>query len=212
MDKESGDKDTAFTWAMGELILARIAERETMRAITAHRAMPAYCTVFRWMQVVPEFGDAVRRLRADMARARLAARDAAKRAARRRCKDGAPWRGGQRPRVSAEALGRVLQALLDGASMTEALRAPGAPSAKAVYTRVRGCPGFRLAFTEACDFRDFVLEQQRWDVVNRVGMTGIPAANATLRALEGRRGRLRPKLYRLGPPGTASPRGGEDGD
>src|SRR6478609_3017726 len=59
MDKEAGWKETAFTWPMGQLILARIWAGETMTAITADPRMPAYCTVFRWMQVVPEFGEAV---------------------------------------------------------------------------------------------------------------------------------------------------------
>ena len=34
-----------------------------MAAITADARMPAVCTVYRWMQVVPAFGDAVRMLK-----------------------------------------------------------------------------------------------------------------------------------------------------
>jgi hypothetical protein len=196
MDKGAGHKPSAFTWAMGELILARIAEGETVREITAHPAMPAYCTVFRWMQVVPEFGAAVRELRAALAQVRLEERDELRRLTRRRRKDGAAWHGGRRPVVSAAALGRVLDAVRDGASMTEALRTAGTPSAKAFYSRVRRCPAFRLAFADACGHRDFMLEQARWEVMDGVFATGIVAANAGLRAVDGRRGRLRPKLYR----------------
>src|SRR6185437_1403704 len=58
MDKEPGDKLSAFTWAMGRLILQRIADGETIKAITAHPKMPAYCTVYRWIHVHEEFGDA----------------------------------------------------------------------------------------------------------------------------------------------------------
>ena len=34
-----------------------------MKAITADPRMPAYCTVFQWVKVVPEFGDAYRQVR-----------------------------------------------------------------------------------------------------------------------------------------------------
>jgi hypothetical protein len=104
--------------------------------------------------------------------------------------------GGQRESVPAEVLARFLARLRDGASMSEAVAAPGGPSAKVVYSRVRKCPGFRAAFVDACDWRDFVLENERYEVIDAVYATGIPAANAALRALDARRGRLRPKLYR----------------
>lgn len=218
MDKRSGDRDSAFTWAMGNLILARIADGETMKAITADARMPAYRTVFRWMQVVPEFGDRVAELRALMARARQSERDA-----RRLVRKGRGRRraGGQKPRVPAAALNALLARVRDGASMSEAVAQPGAPSSKALYTRVRGCPGFRAAFVDACGWRNRWLELQ----VDLVGddvmdeALGIPAANAEIAALKGRRGRLTPKLYREAPrrapaltppspsPSRASPRG-----
>lgn len=194
MDKASGWKDTAFTWAMGRLILQRIADGETVKAITADARMPAYCTVFRWMQVVPEFGEAVAEVRGRLAQQRQALADARRRARGRR------RRGGQPERVSAEALGRFLDMLWDGASVSEVVRARGAPSAKVIYSRVRKCPGFRAAFVDACGYRDFALELERDGIVERVAITGIPGANAALRALEARRGRLRPKLYRPAPP------------
>lgn len=191
MDKEPGDKLSAFTWAMGRLILRRIADGETVKAITADPRMPAYCTVFRWMQVVPEFGEAVAKVRGFLAEQRLAEADARRRAQGRR-RNG----GGQREQASAEALGRFLDALWEGTSMSEAVARPGAPSSKVVYSRVRKCPGFRAAFVEACGFRDVALRIGRDVVIDRVAATGIPAANAALREVDARRGRLRPKLYR----------------
>lgn len=190
MDKSSGHKDTAFTWAMGHLILARIAEGETVKAITADARMPAYCTVFQWMRVVPEFGAAVAQLRAMMARERLSERDA------HRQMRGGRRRSGQRPRCSAEALDGLLARVRGGASVTEALAAPGSPSAKVLYTRVRNCPGFRAAFVDACDWRNGWLGFQAELVVDEVFEIGIPAANAKLRRLKARRGRLTPKIYR----------------
>src|SRR5258705_9251638 len=66
MDHAPGDKPSAFSWAMGHLILQRMGDRETMKAITAGSGMPAYCTVFRWVKMVPEFGDAYREVRATL--------------------------------------------------------------------------------------------------------------------------------------------------
>jgi len=192
MDKEAGWKDTAFTWAMGHLILQRIADGDTMKAITADARMPAYCTVFRWMQVVPEFGAAVAEVRQALIAARLAERDAHRRAR----KAGRRRRGGQRPSVPAAALERLLARVRDGASVSAALAELGAPSSKALYARVRGCPGFRAAFVDCCEWRNGWLGFQAELVVDEVWTIGIPAANAKIRALEARRGRLTPKLYR----------------
>lgn len=216
MDKRSGWRDSAFTWAMGNLILARIADGETMKAITADARMPAYCTVFRWMQVIPEFGDRVAELRALMAQARQSERDARRRV---RKANGRRRAGGQKPRVPAAALDALLARLRAGASVSEALAQPGAPSSKALYTRVRSCPGFRAAFTDACGWRNGWLGFQAELVVDEVWEDGlgIPAANAKIAGLKARRGRLTPKLYREAPrrapaltppsPSRASPRG-----
>lgn len=40
-------------------------------------------------------------------------------------------------------------------------------------------------------------------MIATVAATGFPAADAALRAIDGRRGRLRPKLYRRLPPGPS---------
>ena len=193
MDKEAGWKDTAFTWAMGHLILQRIADGDTMKAITADARMPAYCTVFRWMQVVPEFGAAVREVRRRLISVRLAEQDA-HRQARKANRRGR--RGGKAPSVPAAALERVLARVRDGASVSAALAQRGAPSAKALYSRVRNCPGFRAAFVDACDWRNSWLGFLAELTVDEVWAIGIPAANAKIRWLEARRGRLTPKLYR----------------
>jgi hypothetical protein len=199
MDKRSGWKDTAFTWAMGALILQRIADGDTMKAITADPRMPAYCTVFRWMQVVPEFGEAVGQVRTFLAQARQAEHDAQRQAwrtrpRRRRGSRGPSRRGGG----SAEALDRLLTRLRDGLSTSEATAEPGAPSFKMLYTRVRGCPGFREAFTDACRWRDMTLALEADRVIDEVrDMTpALREASARYAYLQARRGRLTPKIYR----------------
>lgn len=157
--------------------------------------MPAYCTVFRWMQVVPEFGEAVAEVRAYLAQQRQALADA-KRHCRGRRRNGA----GQREQASAALLDGFLAAIRNGASMSDAVARRGAPSAKMIYSRVRKCPGFREAFVDACEWRDIGLEVEREKAIDGVFATGIREANARIRAADARRGRLRPKLYRPAPP------------
>lgn len=194
MDKTSGHKLTAFTWEMGDLILARISEGETMKAITADARMPAYCTVFQWMRVVPEFGKQVATVRAMLSQTRLSERDAHRQVRGRR-------RSGQRPRCSARALDLLLARIRGGSTVSAAVAQPGAPSSKALYTRVRNCPGFRAAFVDACDWRGAWLAFQAELVIDEVGdrWLSIPAANAKTAALKARRGRLTPKIYRTMP-------------
>lgn len=192
MDKAPGDKPSAFTWEMGHLILERIAEGDTMRAITADPRMPAYCTVFRWMQVVPPFGREVRKVRARLARARRAARD------RARASKAPARRGGRRSTYSEAVAEALLERIEDGASVSEVVREPGMPSFKALYAWLRARPDFRDAFIEACRRRHvgFVVEIDT--AIDDVVLTGKAAAGARIRALEGRAGRLTPKLYRPG--------------
>ncbi|MEW5687067.1 MAG: hypothetical protein AB1942_19270 [Pseudomonadota bacterium] len=195
MDKRSGHRDTAFTWAMGRLILQRIADGDTMKAITADPRMPAYCTVYRWMQVVPEFGDLVSEVRAALAKNRLAERDAWRRLRRRQRRR---QTGGRRSTLTGERLDRMLDEIRAGAALSEVVAEPGAPSFKVVYTALRRCPGFRAVFVEACDWRADWLEFQAEQVSYEVFERGISLAEAKrgMRDIQGWRGRVTPKLYR----------------
>ena len=207
MDHGPGWKDCAFTWAMGDLILRRIADGESVRAITADARMPAYCTVFRWMRVVPEFGDAVAALRAEMARGRLAAREAQAVARRQGVTDALVdgrrvrwWVSGRKSTYTLPRAAQVLAAIEDGASLSEIVARPGMPSFKAWYRWLKVTPGLAAQYAEACRRREVRMACERDLVIERVSETGIPAANAALRAIDGRRGRLRPKTYRTPPP------------
>ncbi|WP_293676255.1 hypothetical protein [uncultured Phenylobacterium sp.] len=195
MDKEAGDKSTAFTWPMGNLILRRIAEGETVKAITADPRMPAYCTVFRWMQVVPEFGAAVAELRAELARLRREERAAV--AAVRRRAHGRWWRAGRKSTYAPARAKAVLAAVAGGASLSEVVARPGAPSFKAWYRWLQVVPGLAEAYAEACRQRDLMLELARYEVIDAAEPGGLRAAGAALRRIDGRRGRIRPKLYRF---------------
>ena len=204
MDHEAGDKESAFTWAMGRLILERMAARETMKAITADPRMPAYCTVFRWVKVHPEFGEAYRAVRAAVA---AVAREEAKalRAAHARARDATRiaagkavrhWVAGARSTYSPEIAEAICDAIKGGASLSEIVATPGMPSFKAIYGWIKRRPEFEAAFIEACDWRAGWLEFQIELVVEQTTPFALARAKAQVAALEGRIGRLTPKLYR----------------
>ena len=197
MDHRSGDKFTAFTWAMGHLILQRIADGETVKAITADPRMPAYCTVFRWMKMVPAFGEAVAELRAELARLRRAERD--QRAALKRQAHGRWWVAGRRSTYDPAWARRVLRAVAAGESLSAVLARPDMPSAKAWGRWLRDVPGLAAQYAEACRRRAVRLELARYEVIDRAEPGGFGAAGAELRRLEGRIGRLTPKVYRTPP-------------
>lgn len=207
MDHSAGARDSGYTPAMGRLILARIAAGETVKAITADPRMPAYCTVYHWRAVDPEFGRAWAELRARMAAEKIRRRDEARvnRLAERELLAGAGlgrlYRGGRRGSYTPALARRVCAAVAAGAPLSHALARPGMPSAKAVYGWLRTRATFRRMYAEACRRREAEL---RWEIemaADRVmGGTAGPAAfaeaMATVARLEGRIGRLRPRTYR----------------
>jgi hypothetical protein len=208
MDHEAGFKDTAFTWAMGRLILQRMADRETMKAITADPRMPAYCTVFQWVKVVPEFGEAYRQVRLTLARVIQQEREA-ERAARVKAKAAARIAAGKRPRdwvsgrasTYTEAVARAFcEAIEDGAAASAVVGRPGMPTAKMVANWLKRRPEFRALYVEACRRREVGLWCERDMVIDRAIDMGIAfdirQGNAEIAAIEGRIGRLTPKIYR----------------
>lgn len=208
MDKAPGYKPSAFTWAMGRLILQRMGDRETMKQITADPRMPAYCTVFQWVRVIPEFGEAYRAVRDAIAKVKRQEQDE-RRAARVRARAAAAIARGKRPRdwvsgrassYTPEAHAAVCLAIEEGASLSEVARTAGLPSAKAIYTWLRRRPDFAADFTEACRRRDFGYRFQVDLIVDKAIDQGIaadlPALDREIRAVRGRAGRVRPRVYR----------------
>jgi hypothetical protein len=190
MDHTPGFKESAFSWAMAKVILWHIARGRAMKRITVDPKLPSYATVYQWMKMVPEFGDRVADARAKLAAERLAARDAARRAGPVR------RRGGRRQTVSAEALDALLNRVREGMAVSVATAQPGAPSTRALYSRLKVCPGFRAAYVDACGWRQFLLEGEADDARHSVREVGYRAARARYEALLAQRGRLTPKLYR----------------
>ena len=189
MDKEAGYKPSAFTWAMGRLILQRMADRETIKAITADPRMPAYATVYRWVEVHPEFGDAYRQVRATLARVRREERDERQKPRRT---------SGRRTTFTLERAEAVCEAICAGASLSEVVRRPGMPSSKAIYRWLRYEPEFRAAFIKACSVRALMLQEDALDIARSATPATVRLAKRRVDRLHGRIGRLTPRLYRAG--------------
>ncbi|MFL5297034.1 MAG: hypothetical protein ACJ798_11700 [Phenylobacterium sp.] len=197
MDKAPGYRPSAFSWAMGRLILQRMGDRETMKQITADPRMPAYCTVFRWVQVNPEFGAAYRAVRAALgvamreeAAARRAALAQAAGPARRH------WVAGRKSSYTPELAVAVCEAIAAGASVSAVVRRPGMPSFKVLYGWVRTNPEFQAMFIEACEWRECELRAKLQEAVDTATPFTLAQAKARVRAIEARIGRLTPKRYR----------------
>ena len=192
MDKQPGWKPSAFSWAMGRLILQRMADGETMKAITADPRMPAYCTVYRWVKMVPEFGDAYRQVRTRLAQVKLEERDGAQALKPRR-------KSGRRSTYEVEWGAAVCEEIENGASLSEVVRMRGMPSFKAIYRWLRNEPAFRADFVHACGARAFLLRETIRDVALCATSETTAQDRAEIAELEARIGRLTPRLYREPP-------------
>ena len=203
MDHAPGWKASAFTWEMGEFILRRMEDGETMRDITADPRMPAYCTVFQWVRMHPQFGARYRAIRAEQAAdhvRRVANRAAAQAfwpAHKAKVMGKRWWRRG-RPSSYRRAVGEAICARLRQGETMMAINAdPAMPSAKVVYTWMR----------KEAEFRDMVIAaRRRWlgwlafeaENVADLALVGehLPTIKRRVAALEARIGRLTPKRYR----------------
>ena len=86
-----------------------------------------------------------------------------------------------------------------GATLSAVVAMPGMPSSKAVYAWMRKFPAFRAQYIAACERREDGL-----DVAIEATMEGstpgtLAAARRRVAYLEGRIGRLTPKIYRFPP-------------
>lgn len=194
MDHAPGAKPSAFTWDMGWLILQRIGDGETMKAITADPRMPAYATVYRWTHVVPEFGRLVAELRTSMAQRRLAEKEAARanRPARTRP-------GGRKCEYTPARGAAICEAIREGATSAQWRTAPGTGGVwpASVYRWLARHPDFREAFIAACEARDDAFTTLIEDVLPaQVWTQGIRATDRQMREARGIAGRVEPRLYR----------------
>ena len=73
--------------------------------------------------------------------------------------------------------------IAEGASLHSLAKEPGMPSLYALYKWVRDRPDFAAAVAHACDFRDLLLADQAFDLVQRQGLAAEPAVAAIRKRL-----------------------------
>lgn len=203
MDHRAGWKASAFTQEMGAFILKRVEDGETIRDITFDARMPAYCTVYQWLKMHPQFAAQYRAIRArqsEMYVSRVADRAAAKAfwPAHMAKVEGRRWWRRGKPSSYTRAVGKAICARLrKGQTMMSINADPAMPSARVVYRWMR---------TQA-EFRDMVIEARRWwlgwlafqaDMEADRALAGAPLASVKRRVarIEARIGRLSAKHYR----------------
>jgi hypothetical protein len=79
MDHAGGWKPSQYRRRIGEVICARIEAGETVKQVAADPAMPAYCTIFQWRKMNPDFAAMYDAMRARLAQGRIEAADLAAR-------------------------------------------------------------------------------------------------------------------------------------
>jgi hypothetical protein len=205
MDHTPGGKASAYTAQMGRLILARLAAGETVKQVTADPRMPAYCTVYQWLKVDDDFRRDWHAMRDAKARRRL--EDVAERAAAKafwephKAKvDGRRWWRRGRPSSYTRKKGlAVCEKIAGGMSVSELVTRRGMPSSKVFYTWLRTQPEFRDSYVAACRYREWLLSEQALGVVEDATPQTLATARRDWKAIEGRIGRLTPKVYRVRP-------------
>ncbi|HEX3700224.1 MAG TPA: hypothetical protein VHV27_06070 [Phenylobacterium sp.] len=192
MDHQAGWKESAFTWEMGELVLARIAAGETVRQLTADPRMPSYATVYRWTHMIAEFGEAYRAVRLERCVEAQLMDALTPRAPSRRA-----WYAGPPSTYTPAKARTICAAIKKGASLSEVLRRPGMPSSKAIYVWMKRRPAFKARYVEACDWRDSWLQFQGELIAEDSTLQSFRIDRARVARLEEKRGRTRPKKYRV---------------
>lgn len=219
MDHTAGWKESAYHPRIGEVICARIEAGETVRQVAADPNMPAYCTIYQWRKVNPEFDAMYRAMRERLARGRIEAADLALRSkvywrihkARVDGKRPRDWVHGPPSSYRRDWAEAYCERLIAGQSGMRISADPAMPSARQVYRWLKTIPEFRHMYVEARAIQKIGLETQRDDaafaagldmprgLARRLGMAQ-PGARDRVRWLEGRMGRLGAKTWMVEPP------------
>lgn len=207
MDHEAGCKDSAYDPRFGRVICQRVMDGETVRQITADPRMPSYPTLYRWLQVHPDFAADYAAAREAVAAGRLQARAWRLRGRERIAQMDAEaagkrwWRRGRRSSYTPARGRAVCRMIMLGRSLSEIVARPRMPSSKVVYTWLKREAAFLAAYVEACRCRELFLEMQREALVDEAidAPWRLRELKRKAAALEGRMGRLRPKAYKVVP-------------
>lgn len=202
MDHTGGDKLSQYSAPIGQEICRRVAAGMTIRQIAADPDMPSYATVFHWLKIHPDFAEPYGEVRKAVAAARLAARAASdvRRAAEAKAARRGPvprdWGAGRRSGYSLALADRFCRAIADGGTLKTVTARAGMPSVKQVYSWLRQHPAFREIYAQARAEQRFVLELRRDAVIMGATPQTLSGAKRRVAWLEGRIGRLTPKVYR----------------
>jgi hypothetical protein len=110
-----------------------------------------------------------------------------------------PRRRSGRSTYTPQMAEAVCEAVRWGQSLSEVVAQPGMPSFKAIYRWLKNEPAFRALYVEACDWRAGWLAFQIQGVAEDSTFADLADAKRQVAALEGRIGRLTPKVYRALP-------------
>lgn len=206
MDHSAGWKESEGCDPFFRAILRRVAMGETMRSIAADPRMPSYATIYQWLRVFPHFKADYDQLRAELAASRIDKWENRRQAkdfwgAHKAKVDGRPWRPRRSRSSYTKAMGRAIcRRLRKGETMMSINADPAMPSARVVYRWLKTEPAFREMVMEARAYWLGWLEYQRDAAVARVTPETFRQTKAAVAKLEGRIGRVTPKIY--GRPGA----------
>ena len=203
MDHTGGYKPSQYHPQIGRVICARIWEGETVAQVAADPAMPSYATVFHWLKIHDDFAWMYHRVRDDLA-LRRAARRAAETAhgrrvrAHRRAVAGKPprdWVAGKASTYRQDWALAYCRRIAAGEAGYRVSADPAMPTARCVYRWLKDIAEFREMYVTA---RAMQREDLEWEIhiaADGAMETGLAHAKARVAHLEGRIGRLRPKVW-----------------
>lgn len=192
-------KPSAYRAAIGRVICARVEVGETITSIVADPEMPCRATLYRWLRMHEDFAAEYGQVRRVLAENALWSReqdDAALKNYATRMR-GRPHRGGQKRRYTICRAWAFCEAVADGSTLAQMRQDPTLPTPKMVYRWLRQRPEFQMMYERARARQQRRLQIDIDMVVDRVEFAwDLPAAKREVAWLEGRIGRLTPKMYR----------------
>lgn len=197
-DRTGGWKPSAYRPAIGRVILARVEVGETITSIVADPEMPCRATLYRWLAMHEDFAADYAQVRRVLAENTLWSRDhlAGERRGYAALMGKAPHRGGQKTRYTLCRAWAFCEAVAAGMTLAEMAGDPRLPTPKMVYRWLRQRPEFRQMYERARAAQRLNLQLDIDQAVDRANPLDLRSAKREVAWLEGRIGRLTPKLYR----------------
>lgn len=197
-DHTGGWKPSAYRSSIARVILARVEVGETITSIVADPEMPCRATLYRWLKMHEDFAAEYAQVRRVLAENTLWSRDdveAQRRDYAVRFGKGL-HKGGQKSRYTLCRAWAFCEAVADGTTLAQMRDDPSLPTPKMVYRWLRQRPEFRQMYERARARQRLNLQLDIDQAVDRANPLDLRSAKREVAWLEGRIGRLTPKLYR----------------